>query len=570
MKLILKEYLASLRERGDLDKSVLPNLLAEIGLNVLNVPMIGTRQNGVDIAAVGKVKGEDRQRYLYLFCIKAGNITRRDWEVSEQSVRPELNEIRDVYLNANVAKEHADLPIKICLCCGGEIEETVMMNWAGYTKQHTTEQITYEHWNGDKLADLMMRSLLARELLGEGARRDFQKAVAMVNEPGACYAYSGEFLRGLLLDTEAPSEKAQLLKLRQAYICVNAITTWAIEAKNLESIYRVSELAMLLCWDFVRSNLPTGKRPNKFQSSLHALMDQFVKLHLTCSELYLAKTAFAHGNKLHALSVSVGSREALDVNLSMFELLGRVAIRGIWTAILARNQAETDPEFSAGMTEATNRSLDTLVALINSNPTLHSPFKDDHMIEIALVMYFAQLTDTVRRFLPWLSSVGAQSTFALLVNSNYPTALRDYVDLLNHPASNDDEYRHEACSGSILYPYLFVWIANTGGDDEVSGFCSRLEEMIPNCTYQAWLPDEDTEELIWKGETYHGICVTDLSPLSGLEKVANMLNLAIKECPDINNISAVRFGLIPMFLAACRHYRLPIPPHFWFIGEQPN
>ena len=120
MKIILKEYLASLKERGDLDKSVLPNLLSEIGLRVLNTPMIGTRQNGVDIAAVGKIKGEDEQRYLYLFCIKAGNISRSDWSTGIQAVRPELDEIRDVYLRSNIAREYADLPIKICLCCGGE------------------------------------------------------------------------------------------------------------------------------------------------------------------------------------------------------------------------------------------------------------------------------------------------------------------------------------------------------------------------------------------------------------------------------------------------------------------
>jgi len=99
MKIILKEYLASLRERGDLDKSVLPNLLSEIGLRVLNTPMVGTRQNGVDIAAVGKVKGEDEQDYLYLFVIKAGNVKRNDWDGGAQAVRAELNEAREVYCN---------------------------------------------------------------------------------------------------------------------------------------------------------------------------------------------------------------------------------------------------------------------------------------------------------------------------------------------------------------------------------------------------------------------------------------------------------------------------------------
>jgi hypothetical protein len=147
---------------------------------------------------VGKIKGEDKEPCLYLFCIKAGNITRSDWEVSAQAVRPELNEIRDVYLCTNAASEYADLPVRICLCCGGEIEETVLMNWAGYTIQHETDKIKYQEWNGDRLANLMMRNLLARELLEEEPQRNFQKAVAMVNEPSACYEYSRAFLHNLL------------------------------------------------------------------------------------------------------------------------------------------------------------------------------------------------------------------------------------------------------------------------------------------------------------------------------------------------------------------------------------
>ena len=330
MKIILKEYLASLKERGDLDKSVLPNLLSEIGLRVLNTPMIGTRQNGVDIAAVGKIKGEDKQRYLYLFCIKAGNISRLDWSAGVQAVRQELEEIRDVYLRSNVAQEHADLPIKICLCCGGELEETVLVNWAGYTDQHTTDRVSYEEWNGDRLADLMMRCLLARELLDEDPRRNFQKAVAMVNEPNTCYEYTRAFLGNLLLEEHASSPKNQLLRLRQSFICLHAVIAWAIEANNLESTYKVSELGMLLCWNAIRTKKPK-KRPNKHDKTLMFILDQFLKLYLTASEMYFEKTAYAHGNTLHVLSVAVRSRESIDVNQAMFELLGRLAIRGIWT-----------------------------------------------------------------------------------------------------------------------------------------------------------------------------------------------------------------------------------------------
>ena len=52
MKLIIREYLSSLRERGELD-AVLPDLLSQMGLNVYSRPGRGTRQDGVD---VGRLK----------------------------------------------------------------------------------------------------------------------------------------------------------------------------------------------------------------------------------------------------------------------------------------------------------------------------------------------------------------------------------------------------------------------------------------------------------------------------------------------------------------------------------
>ncbi|QFQ89116.1 hypothetical protein F8A10_17110 [Paracoccus kondratievae] len=117
MKLILKEYLASLKERGDLDKVLLPNLLSAMGLQVLKTPMIGTRQDGVDISAVGQLPDDD-QKYLYLLCVKAGDVGRNDWDAGPQSVRPELQEILDVYIGSKVAKERNGPIVTACLSLG--------------------------------------------------------------------------------------------------------------------------------------------------------------------------------------------------------------------------------------------------------------------------------------------------------------------------------------------------------------------------------------------------------------------------------------------------------------------
>ena len=60
MKLILKEYLASLSERDELDV-VLPDLLSQMGLNVFISPSRGGKEYGVDVAAVGAINKDKKK-----------------------------------------------------------------------------------------------------------------------------------------------------------------------------------------------------------------------------------------------------------------------------------------------------------------------------------------------------------------------------------------------------------------------------------------------------------------------------------------------------------------------------
>lgn len=104
MKLIVKQYLASLRERNELD-AIIPDLLSQLGLNVFSRPGRGTRQDGVDVAAVGSLDGG--QEKIYLLSIKQGDLTRSSWDGDAvQSLRPSLNEILDSYIPNRLPKEH--------------------------------------------------------------------------------------------------------------------------------------------------------------------------------------------------------------------------------------------------------------------------------------------------------------------------------------------------------------------------------------------------------------------------------------------------------------------------------
>lgn len=562
MRILLKEYLASLKERDELDKSVLPNLLSQMGLKIIETPMRGNRQYGVDIAAVGKLSG-DNSHYLYLFSVKAGDVGRSEWNSGTQSVRSQLQEIMDDYLQMCVSKEHEDLKVKICLCLGGELKQNVKTNWSNFTNKYTKNEIQFELWNGDALAEYMEKSLLARELLGDDSQSKFQKALAMVNESQACYDHTYNLLKTLFPE-KIQTGKDRLLKLRQSYICLHAICAWAIDAKNLDVVYRISELGLLFCWDVIRHlKSETNPRKNQKIDVYYRILWQYVWLYLSKSELYFEKVVYPHADKLHALSASVKSKESIDINLAMFDLLGRMAVRALWTAILGRANSDTNPEYSKLLRNQTTKIVDKLVSLINNNPTLHSPFKDDHMIDIALVMYLAQQTGSVERFLPWLHSLAERTTFELITNSKYPTCFKEYNELLVHPFKNDQQYRNEACAGSILYPYLFFWLLKEASNIQIDHFTDCLGGKIPNCTHQAWFPDKKTDQMIWRGEIDHGIAVDNLSPRIGKEDFVKNLNDSIKHCREIENISAIQRGLIPLFLCACRHYRMPVPPRLW-------
>ena len=168
MKLILKEYLASLKERDELD-AILPDLLSQMGLVVFSTPRRGIKEYGVDIAAVGSI-GEGEEK-VYLLSVKAGNLTRETWNgASNQVLRPSLDEILDSYIPARVPPEHKNKPIEICLCFGGEVHSGIRQEVTGYTSRNSTSNIQFSEWNGDKIAEFILQYFLNEELAPEKYR----------------------------------------------------------------------------------------------------------------------------------------------------------------------------------------------------------------------------------------------------------------------------------------------------------------------------------------------------------------------------------------------------------------
>lgn len=556
MKLILKEYLASLRERDELD-AILPDLLSQLGLNVYSRPGRGTRQDGVDVAAVGSLDGKEKK--VYLFSIKSGDLTRSSWDSPAlQSLRPSLNEILDAYIPNRLPEEHRNKKIVICLCFGGDIQEQVRPQVEGYIKKNKKDKITFEEWNGDKLASLIMLNFLREDLLPQNARSQLRKSLALLDEPEASYQHFSVLIRSLS-KFEEDNDAVKVMTIRQINICLWILFAWGREAGNTESAYLSSEFALLHAWEITK--LYTTKK-TKAAKSIQLSFNTISGLYQQISSEYITENIFPHTNKLHALSVAVRPSCSLDVNLKLFDVLGRLAMHGLWTFWWAQRCEKDDTDIGNQLLAEAQNCTDTVKQLLSNNPTLLLPIKDNQAIDISIALLLLSADANNKNDITiWLSEVIDRATFAYRINGYYPCILDSYSKLLEHPQINDENYLLEVTSGSVLFPMIALWAVLLGEMDLFDKVKSLKEKQLEHCNFQFWYPDESSEEHFYTNSDTHGATLSNVCIDRSAKEFTDQVFGECDHSPHFKTLSAVKFGLWPLILVACRHYRLPIPLH---------
>lgn len=553
MKLIIRDYLSSLREREELD-AILPDLLSEIGFTVYSRPARGTTQYGVDVAAVGT--DDDGTRKVFLFSIKQGDLTRQEWHAPLQGLRSSLDEIRDAYIPTRIPERYRSLKIVICLCFGGDMQEQVRPLVRGYTSANTTDRVSYDEWNGDRIAGLIERGILREKVLPQELRSAFQKAVAMVDEPDIAYYHFSHLVKRLSTLAEK-SARARVRSARQIYVCLWVLYVWARDAKNIESAYRASELSVLNIWALIR---PLLQRKGTDLTALGRVLDQSIQLYLTIASQLLEIKILPTCEKRHALSMAVDARSHVDVNLKLFDLIGRLGLFGLWLKWLAeRRGAATE-----SLLVPAQGLMKQVVQIIAHNPALGTPLCDEQVIDISLVALLAVHSNEGQADIAnWLHNIVANVDHAYRFRGHYPTVLRDYGELLEHPKDRTLEYMQSVTPGSILLPFLASWAAGLQDQESFASLRQLKADLLKHCTFQAWLPDEESEQGIYIGDRDHGLALTDL-PLTGDGRdMLKAISTACAENTAFAKLSALSHGLWPLVLMACRHYRSPVPPQFW-------
>lgn len=555
MRLLIVDYLASLKEREELD-AILPDLLTELGYNVISRPRRGTQQRGVDIAAVRKLEGEE---VLYLFSLKAGNLSRTEWNgPQDQSLRPSLDEIRDSYLTSRVPPKYRDAKVVICLCFGGEIREEIRDVVAGYMKTNTTDRVSYEEWNGGRLADLLLEGLLREQVLPEAMRTSFRKAVALVDEPEVSYQHFRRVADQLLAAGRA-SAKARVLSIRQLSLCAWIVFVWARGAGNVEAAYKAAELALLYGWELRRG---IAKPNSKEGKALTQAVGQIADLHVRTAAELLEGKIFPAALIEDGVSSAVRSSTAVDLNLALFDMLGRIGLYGIWQRFMSqRAEGKTKEHFEA----QSMRALAAGFAMIKNNAGLLLPVRDEQAIDTAIFLQLALATGIDGGPIAgWLEHVIGRFVSSVRLRARYPITSSDYRDLIEHPRGKSDDEFQEMTKGSILIPTLALWAKPLGLAAELTALSDVVTTEMKHCTLQLWSPDQTSEDHLYVNDDIHGYSITDLPiDADGTALFEVVDSAADRVAEHLNGLSAVKSGFWPVVLVACRHHRLPVPPSFW-------
>jgi hypothetical protein len=536
-----------LKESGEFD-ALLPDLLLAMDIAPISKPQKGVRQAGVDLAAAGK--DDSGSRTLWLFVLKRGDLSRRDWDCGPQAVRQSLEEINDVYLHNNVAPEHQDLPVRIVIATTGDFKQDFEQQRVGYFNNNTQPGMTYETWNGDYVATKMEEHLLNEYALPPAARSELRKSLALVGEPDYELVHFYNLLRILLKwENDAKQTEHECLRdLRTVSLALEILCRWAEQDGNLKNAVIACERTLLWTWDALRRH-DLMQNPGMIRG-----YSRIIELYLTATAEYFNKVQ----SHLHHQDAYVRyHREPALVAERVFEEVGLLSTFGLVYYLFGKG---TKNEQYVTGAQAVATSLE---AFLQTHTALNSPCYDGQSIDIGLALVFLLLVDHPNAVKAWLRELTARLLFGFRSQKWFPISTDSFDDLADLHLGNADVSKLRATSWMV--PLLGEWMAALEDEEGYSQLVT-LNEVLRETTFQVWYPDEKTAEALYVGSAVDtGISEAPIVLPPTTKDMRDRIRTICTDSPARHKYitSAQKVGIGWLDFIANRHFRTPLNPVLW-------
>lgn len=553
MRLILTEYINSLKEDGELD-TLLQDILESYQVKVFSKPEKG-RQNGVDIYAVGKDFEDDNKKKVFLITVKRGDLDRRIWNGDQNSVQQSLDEIRTVFVRNNLAPQHKNLPIKIVVAFNGMLKQSVQQNWRGYAESYS--DYTYSLWEIGFFVDNFQNRLLNEQAFSNDVRSLIRKSIIHLENPDYNLSdYSN--LLDIIFEQfgKSRSKRHKLKLLNEIHLIVAIIVKYCKEAENLKHAINCTEKYVLKLWPIININIDESKYIGAFFNAYNL----YIQTHLGYYNKlgYIAHIKDGYGRN---------ANDSLTYTYIVYEQLGLICSGGLavlqmYEILSAANNIE-----ETAVVHLKNKALEitnSALSLMENNDIIYSPRADEHHIELSLLFILLFKTERKKELENILNLLSTQMAEGVLFSNIFPEFSNSKRIIAELDVDYQKRLKHKYKSNNLL-TILIEWSVICQSKQLYENYVTFKKELLPEMNLLLWFPEKNTENILFKEYATHGSGYT----LSGITLPSEMDNFIsqIKEefrynCHE-KEFSFMKQGIWSLGLIASRHYRTYIFPYYW-------
>lgn len=560
MRLIISQFLRTLRERDEFDR-LLPDLLLAMGYVPLAKPQTGVRQHGVDLAAVGKspIDGTDE---MLLLVIKQGDLGRRDWDNGEPtSVRPSLNEVLDVYLTKLVAPEHSGLRKTIILATTGDLKQDVEINWTAFKELNST-RADFDFWGADRVSDLVERYLLDEHIFASSDRSDLRKSLALAADPEYDFRDLNRLLLrqlGLTADGKAVKpdiDPKHLQKaFRRAHLAAQICARWAQADGDSRQALWVNERITLWAWH--RAQLMNPEARFKLYPAIAGMWCSYTKAAAAYFEVI--------SPHLHVRDGMAGyGSEGAAFAVVLFEHIGFIGSIGLACYLEPIGSEAARTVASANISTV----ADGLCALIVNHGASASPRLDRHIIDISLALIFLILAGRREQAQSWVAEIAERLDYCFKTKSRFPVStdsLEDLVELEVNP--KDSRLAENLMRTSWSLATVAAWCAILELDEHYAVLSRGSAGSYKNVGAQLWHPTSDWHaHWYFDGSLDQGETEAPYTLPSDIEEMRQRVKsfIRLKDYDWSTSSPSLAAGIWAIDFIACRHFRMPVPASAWY------
>lgn len=547
MKLILRDYILSLKEEGELDV-LISNLLFSKGIAPLRKTQKGVRQYGVDVIAKGK--DDDGITKLFIVTVKQKDLTRNVWSSGPQAVRQSLDEILEVYIR-NLSPSLKRMPRKIIVATNGEMRQEVDLNWNGYVEKYTiTDKQEFDFWGINYLSIEVEEHLMNEHVFHDTSKQLLQKTLSLIDLNEYDLRHFFQLVEEVLFGKKVKNQKDAIRRMRILNLCQGMIFKWGVDGNNLKNVYIASERLILIVADFIRENNFYDSK--KIVAEFSMILEKRLGIGYSYFEKIKAHTFEDEAFATYSKGIEV------EYPLICFEQMGIIAQIGLESLFMAGVCLESGNDdlvklygkFSADCCEA-------LWHLIENNPGASLVLYDDHLIDINLTLILFYQTEQFDAGKNYLTRITKKIVEAYQTKKIFPLFQRNFDNMLDIYLGK----KEIEINSSHLMIMLAEWSLAFGSIRNYDFVRNVIKKFFPKLNLQIWFPDENTEDVYFKRNSMHdtGSVMVDITlPEDYREHIKRIKEELILFSKERGFSLSPRLNFLP--LLSSRHFRnLPFP-----------